>query len=95
MNAVHGDLYHIGRRALDTRVDGVALGPFARVGIARIDVAQIAPPTRYRLDIALLAREFDRLLYVVLHAGILREILFYKLGRLEAIGVQALGQTKG
>ena len=95
VDAHHGELDDIGRRALDGSVDGVALAETPHHGIARVDVGQHAPPSIKGGDIAFLARLGDAAVDVLAH---LREggvvAIDEHLGFI-ARDVQPLGEPKG
>ena len=95
---VHGDhceLDEVGRRALHRRVDRGALGARAARAAAAVDVGQREPTPEDRLDVALGACRFARLLHVVRHTGIAREILVDELLRGVALDAQLRGETEG
>ena len=70
----HGQLDQVGRRALQRRIDGRALGESARVGIAAVDIRYRALTSEQSASHAGLAHFRDCGFDELLHAGIALEI---------------------
>jgi len=67
-----------GRRALDGRVHGIALGVAPHHGVAAVDVGQISAAPELGLNIAFLARCLLAFLDEIGHFGISLEIGIYE-----------------
>ena len=82
--ADHGNLDHIGRGALDGRVDGVAFGEVAHRSVGSVNVAEVTAATQDGLSVASLLCERDAAVHVFLDAGVFLEILLDDVGSFTA-----------
>jgi len=95
VDADHGHLDEVRRRALDGGVDGHPLGKLTDVGVDGVEVGQVAAAVHEGADVAVPAGLFQHPVQVAFHPGVSPEVFVYVgLGEL-LVEVEFLGQTEG
>src|SRR5690242_10888953 len=90
----HGNLNHVGGRALNRSIDGIALGGAAQSVIGGADVADITAAAGDGLHVLIRAGESDGVVHVTTDAGELEEILLNDVAGFGTRDAKALGQAK-
>jgi len=95
VDADHGHLDEVRRRALDRGVDGHPLGELPDVGVGGIEVGEVAATVHEGADVAVPAGLFQHPVQVAFHPGVSPEVFIdVGLGEL-LVEFELLGQTEG
>ena len=95
MQPDHGQLDHIGRRALDRSIDGIALSESANGGIVAVDVAEVPPSSQKGFRVSRLFGFLDGAVHVLLDERILHEIIVDDGRGLFSGNVEPFGESEG
>ncbi len=90
-DADHGDLDHVGRRALDRGVDSISLCETSYGVVARIDITQVPSAAHQRFHIPVFPGKSNGLIHIFLDAGVFLKVGIDDISRLPPRDVQPLG----